>query len=334
MTSSAFNKKRWLYNHLDQILALKTQGLTLQAIIERLIKTEHMPFALTESLLSRYLKEFSDNQSSTLKTTTALENKIERQRDRITQQNNQIQNLNRRLERILERNEILIFEREETLERNRLLEKKFLDGEARLKDLRRYNGYNNVHWKVADLTEKNDEMLQSILMLERLSERLAKPHEENDEKIRQLTADNDELKKKLENSHLKINFIKKSYDSISAEKEKNIAEIQKLEQKIDHLEAQNSELSEQLSEVPKQSHQSDLNKIIELTNDRKKLIAERSELQMLSRRLRSDLSNSEHQRNEIKHDLYIVESHAKQRDLWRILAILMTCSTILLIIVM
>jgi uncharacterized coiled-coil DUF342 family protein len=74
------------------------------------------------------------------------------------------------------------------------LENKFLDFEARLKYLRRYNGYNNVHWKVADLAEKNDGFFQTILSLERRCESLAKPHEEANEKIEILQAEFEKLK--------------------------------------------------------------------------------------------------------------------------------------------
>jgi hypothetical protein len=41
-------------------------------------------------------------------------------------------------------------------------------------------------------------MFQSILMLERLSERLAKPHEEADEKIRQLETELSHIKQEYE----------------------------------------------------------------------------------------------------------------------------------------
>lgn len=157
-----------------------------------------MPFDLTESLLSRYLKEFSSDEKTTLKTKMALDHKIERQNERLERQNNEIQNLKRRLERVLERNQQITNESLELKERNRILENKFLSGEARLKDLRRYNGYNNVHWKIAELEQKNDEMFWSILHLERLSERLAKPHEEAHEKLQLLNQENQQLQNALD----------------------------------------------------------------------------------------------------------------------------------------
>ena len=79
MNSSSFNKKKWLKNHLNEILQLKKQGLTHLAIIQSLKKQQKMPFDLTESLLSRYLKEFSSDEKTTLKTKMALDHKIERQ---------------------------------------------------------------------------------------------------------------------------------------------------------------------------------------------------------------------------------------------------------------
>lgn len=276
---SEFNKKRWIQSHLNEVLSLKEQGLTYQSVIQVLKDQYNMPFDLTESLLSRYLNEFAKHDSTTLKTETALNSKIERQKKRLQSRNNEIQNLNRRLERIIERNESLLFENSEIKERNRLLENKFLDGEARLKDLRRYNGYNNVHWKVADLTEKNDEMFQSILMLERLSERLAAPHEEAAEKIEQLG--------------LKIH-------ALTEEKEA---------------------LGQQLSEKETPVIHQDQEKIEQLTQDRQRLIQEKSELTMYVRRLKSDLSNSEQQLRETSSSLYESRNNAKQRDLWRVLAL-------------
>lgn len=218
---SVFNKKKWIQSHLNETLNLKEQGLTYQGIIQSLKDQHNMPFDLTESLLSRYLNEFAKHDSTTLKTETALNSKIERQKDRLQSRNNEIQNLSRRLERIIERNEALLFENSEIQERNRLLENKFLDGEARLKDLRRYNGYNNVHWKVADLTEKNDEMFQSILMLERLSERLAAPHEEAAEKIEQLETE--------------LTEIKKDYADVKHKQVQSTEEIEQLEIRIHAL---------------------------------------------------------------------------------------------------
>lgn len=198
-SSSPFNKKKWLKKHLNDILTLKHQGMTHLAVID-VLKTQHtMPFELTESLLSRYLKEFNQDEKTSLKTKIALDSKVERQNNRLDRQNNEIQNLKRRLDRVLERNEYLFYENEELKDRNKILENKFLEGDARLKDLSRYNGYNNVHWKVAQLEERNDEFFQTILYLERLSERLAKPHEEANEKIQALTDQNKILEEDSKN---------------------------------------------------------------------------------------------------------------------------------------
>ena len=141
-----------------------------------------MPFELDESLLSRYLKEFSGGESTTLKTKTALTNKI----DRLTKQNNEIQNLKHRLDRIIDKNIHLDGENQSLKERNQVLENKFLDGEARLSNLQRYNGYDNLNWKIKELEQRNDDLFQTVLQLERLSERLAEPHEKATAAIEQL----------------------------------------------------------------------------------------------------------------------------------------------------
>lgn len=304
---SAFNKKQWIQSHLNEISNLKKQGLTYQGIIQSLKDQHNMPFDLTESLLSRYLNEFAKHESTTLKTETALSSKIERQKERLQSRNNEIQNLNRRLERVIERNESLLFENSEIKERNRLLENKFLDGEARLKDLRRYNGYNNVHWKVADLTEKNDEMFQSILMLERLSERLAAPHEEAAEKIEQLEEE--------------LAAIKQNYADVEHKQVQSTQEIEQLELKIYALTEEKEALEQQLSEKVVPVIQQDQEQVEQLTQDRQRLIQEKSELTMYARRLKSDLSNSEQQLRETSNSLYESRNNAKQRDLWRVIAL-------------
>ena len=307
----SFNKKKWLKNHLDNVLRLKKEGLTYQSIIQVLKKDLNMPFDLEESLLSRYLKEFAEDESTTLKTKTALTNKVERQIDRLTRQNNEIQNLKRRLDRMAEREMRFEIENKNLKERNRILENKFLDGEARLKDLRRYNGYNNVHWKVADLTEKNDEMFQSILMLERLSERLAKPHEEADEKIRQLESE--------------ISQIKGEYEQLEQNQLLSNQKNQQLELTINTLKNEKEALEKQLAERETPVIHQDQEKIEQLTQERQKFLQERNQLHMLSKRLKSDLSNSEQQLRETSNSLYESRNNAKQKDLWLVLAISFGC---------
>ena len=314
----SFNKKKWLKNHLDNVLRLKKEGLTYQSIIQVLKKDLNMPFDLEESLLSRYLKEFAEDESTTLKTKTALTNKVERQIDRLTRQNNEIQNLKRRLDRMAEREMKFEIENKNLKERNRILENKFLDGEARLKDLRRYNGYNNVHWKVADLTEKNDEMFQSILMLERLSERLAKPHEEADEKIRQLESE--------------ISQIKGEYEQLEQNQLLSNQKNQQLELTINTLKNEKEALEKQLAERETPVIHQDQEKIEQLTQERQKFLQERNQLHMLSKRLKSDLSNSEHQLREISHLLNESRNNAKQKDLWRVLALSFGCLAIIFLL--
>lgn len=314
----SFNKKKWLKNHLDNVLRLKKEGLTYQSIIQVLKKDLNMPFDLEESLLSRYLKEFAEDESTTLKTKTALTNKVERQIDRLTRQNNEIQNLKRRLDRMAEREMRFEIENKNLKERNRILENKFLDGEARLKDLRRYNGYNNVHWKVADLTEKNDEMFQSILMLERLSERLAKPHEEADEKIRQLEDE--------------ISQIKGEYEQLEQNQRLSNQEIKQLELTINTLKNEKQALEKQLAEKETPIIHQDQEKIEQLTQERQKFLQERNQLQMLSKRLKSDLSNSEHHLSEVSNLLHESRSNVKHKDLWRVLALSFGCLAIIFLL--
>lgn len=314
----SFNKKKWLKNHLDNVLRLKKEGLTYQSIIQVLKKDLNMPFDLEESLLSRYLKEFAEDESTTLKTKTALTNKVERQIDRLTRQNNEIQNLKRRLDRMTEREMKFEIENKNLKERNRILENKFLDGEARLKDLRRYNGYNNVHWKVADLTEKNDEMFQSILMLERLSERLAKPHEEADEKIRQLESE--------------ISQIKGEYEQLEQNQLLSNQKNQQLELTINTLKNEKEALEKQLAERETPVIHQDQEKIEQLTQERQKFLQERNQLHMLSKRLKSDLSNSEHKLREVSNLLHESRNNAKQKDLWRVLALSFGCLAIIFLL--
>ena len=199
---SIFNKKKWIRNHLDEILRQKKQGLTHQAVIQYLNEQQNMPFELSESLFSRYLKDFAEDEATYKKVNHSLSQKVERQNERLTRQNNEIQNLNRRLERVLERDIDLDFDNQNLKERNRILENKFLEGEARLKDLRRYSGYGNLNWKIKDLAEKNDDLFQSVLQLEQLSEQLAEPQEAANEKIEQLSAENEALQADLKRSQI------------------------------------------------------------------------------------------------------------------------------------
>ncbi len=314
----SFNKKKWLRNHLDDVLRLKKEGLTYQSIIQVLKKDLNMPFDLEESLLSRYLKEFAEDESTTLKTKTALTNKVERQIDRLTRQNDEIQNLKRRLDRMAEREMKFEIENKNLKERNRILENKFLDGEARLKDLRRYNGYNNVHWKVADLTEKNDEMFQSILMLERLSERLAKPHEEADEKIRQLETE--------------LSHIKQEYEQLEQNQVLLNQEITELKANLHTLKSEKQALQLQLAQKETPIIHQDQEKIDQLTQERQKFLQERNQLHMLSKRLKSDLSNSDHQLREVSNLLNESQNNAKQKDLWRVLALSFGCLAVIFLL--
>lgn len=315
---TAFNKKKWLRNHLDDILRLKNDGLTYNSIIESLKKELKMPFELNESLLSHYLKEFAENESSTLKTKTSLVNKVDRQRDRITHLNNEIQNLKRRLDRMAEREVKLEIANTNLKERNRILENKFLDGDARIEDLLRYKGLHNSKWKIAELEQKNDELFQTVLMLERHAERLAKPHEQADEKIRQ-----------LENE---LSQIKEEYEQLEQNHRLSNQEIKQLELTISTLKNEKQALEKKLAEKETPIIHQDQEKIDQLTQERQKFLQERNQLHMLSKRLKSDLSNSEHQLREISHLLYESRNNAKQKDLWRVLALSFGCLAIIFLL--
>lgn len=315
---TAFNKKKWLRNHLDDILRLKNDGLTYNSIIESLKKELKMPFELNESLLSHYLKEFAENESSTLKTKTSLVNKVDRQRDRITHLNNEIQNLKRRLDRMAEREVKLEIANTNLKERNRILENKFLDGDARIEDLLRYKGLHNSKWKIAELEQKNDELFQTVLMLERHAERLAKPHEQADEKIRQ-----------LENE---LSQIKEEYEQLEQNQRLSNQELKQLELTINTLKNEKQALEKQLAEKETPIIHQDQEKIDQLTQERQKFLQERNQLHMLSKRLKSDLSNSEHQLREISHLLYESRNNAKQKDLWRVLALSFGCLAIIFLL--
>ena len=314
----SFNKKKWLRNHLDDVLRLKKEGLTYQSIIQVLKKDLNMPFDLEESLLSRYLKEFAEDESTTLKTKTALTNKVERQIDRLTRQNNEIQNLKRRLDRMAEREMQMQIQNTELKERNQVLENKFLDGDARIEDLLRYKGLHNSKWKIAELEQKNDELFQTVLMLERHTERLAKPHEQADEKIRQ-----------LENE---LSQIKEEYEQLEQNHRLSNQEIKQLELTISTLKNEKQALEKQLAEKETPIIHQDQEKIDQLTQERQKFLQERNQLQMLSKRLKSDLSNSEHQLSEVSHLLHESRNNAKQKDLWRVLALSFGCLAIIFLL--
>ena len=303
----SFNKKKWLRNHLDDVLRLKKEGLTYQSIIQVLKKDLNMPFDLDESLLSRYLKEFAENESTTLKTKTALTNKVERQTDRLTRQNNEIQNLKRRLDRMAEREMQMHIQNTQLKERNQVLENKFLDGDARIEELLRYKGLHNSKWKIAELEQKNDDLFQTVLMLERRAERAEVPLEQAHEKIT-----------KLENE---LSQIRQEYEELEQNQLLSNQKIKQLEVTINTLKNEKQALEKQLAEKETPIIHQDQEKIDQLTQERQKFLQERNQLHMLSKRLKSDLSNSEHQLSEVSNLLHEIRNNAKQKDLWHVLAL-------------
>lgn len=311
----SFNKKKWLRNHLDDVLRLKKEGLTYQSIIQVLKKDLNMPFDLEESLLSRYLKEFAEDESTTLKTKTALTNKVERQIDRLTRQNNEIQNLKRRLDRMAEREIQMQMQNAQLKERNEVLENKFLDGDARIEELLRYKGLHNSKWKIAELEQKNDELFQTVLMLERRAERAEEPIEQAHEKIIQ-----------LEN---KLSQIKQEYEQLEQNQLLPNQEITELKANLHILKSEKEALQLQLSQKETPVIHQDQEKIEQLTQERQKFLQERNQLHMLSKRLKSDLSNSEHQLSEVSNLLHESRNNEKQKDLWRFLALSFGCLAII-----
>lgn len=312
---TSFNKKKWLRNHLDDVLRLKKEGLTYQSIIQVLKKDLNMPFDLEESLLSRYLKEFAEDESTTLKTKTALTNKVERQIDRLTRQNNEIQNLKRRLDRMAEREMQMQIQNTQLKERNQVLENKFLDGDARIEELLHYKGLHNSKWKIADLEQKNDNLFQTVLMLERRAEQAEVPLEKAHEKIT-------ELKNELSQ-------IKQEYEQLEQNQILSNQEITQLKSNLHALKEEKQALQLQLSQKETPVIRQDQEKIEQLTQERQKFLQERNQLHMLSKRLKSDLSNSEHQLSEVSNLLHESRNNAKQKDLWRILAISFGCLAVI-----
>ncbi len=302
---SVFNKKKWLRNYLEEILRLKKQGSTHQAIIQHLTEQQNMPFDLSESLLSRYLKEFAEDESTYKKVNDKLHNRIERKNDRLAEKNHEIQNLKRRLERTLERNLHLDVENECLKDRNRILEDKFLDGEARFKNLERYKGLHNVRQKFRELEEKNDGFFQTILSLERRCESLAKPHEEANEKIEILQAENEKLKHDFDLIQAELEESKQRVSSLPQDQ----SAIQRLKEKIVQLTTENKTLSSKLSETETALQQK---RTAELVEEDPQMLNPIVAMKLHIKRLQSDLKRNEGLLRETANELSNSEISAKK----------------------
>ena len=302
---SVFNKKKWLRNYLEEILRLKKQGSTHQAIIQHLTEQQNMPFDLSESLLSRYLKEFSEDESTYKKVNDNLQNRLERKNDRLAEKNHEIQNLKRRLERVLERNLHFDVENECLKDRNRILEDKFLDGEARFKNLERYKGLHNVRQKFRELEEKNDDFFQTILSLERRCESLAKPHEEANEKIEILQAENEKLKHDFDLIQAELEESKQRVSSLPQDQ----SAIQLLKEKIVQLTTENKTLSSKLSEIETALQQK---RTSELVQDDPQMLNPIVSMKLHIKRLQNDLKKSEGLLRETANELSNSEISAKK----------------------
>ena len=302
---SVFNKKKWLRNYLEEILRLKKQGSTHQAVIQHLTEQQNMPFDLSESLLSRYLKEFSEDESTYKKVNDNLQNRLERKNDRLAEKNHEIQNLKRRLERVLERNLHFDVENECLKDRNRILEDKFLDGEARFKNLERYKGLHNVRQKFRELEEKNDDFFQTILSLERRCESLAKPHEEANEKIEILQAENEKLKHDFDLIQAELEESKQRVSSLPQDQ----SAIQRLKEKIVQLTTENKTLSSKLSETETALQQK---RTAELVEEDPQMLNPIIAMKLHIKRLQSDLKRNEGLLRETANELSNSEISAKK----------------------
>ena len=302
---SVFNKKKWLRNYLEEILRLKKQGSTHQAIIQHLTEQQNMPFDLSESLLSRYLKEFAEDESTYKKVNDNLHNRIEQKNDRLAEKNHEIQNLKRRLERVLERNLHFDVENECLKDRNRILEDKFLDGEARFKNLERYKGLHNVRQKFRELEEKNDDFFQTILSLERRCESLAKPHEEANEKIEILQAENEKLKHDFDLIQAELEESKQRVSSLPRDQ----STIQHLKEKLTQLNAENKALSSKLSETETVLQQK---RTAELLEEDPQMLNPIVAMKLHIKRLQSDLKRNEGLLRETANELSNSEISAKK----------------------
>lgn len=302
---SVFNKKKWLRNHLEEILLLKKQGSTHQAVIQHLTEQQNMPFDLSESLLSRYLKEFAEDESTYKKVNDNLHNRIEQKNDRLAEKNHEIQNLKRRLERVLERNLHFDVENECLKDRNRILEDKFLDGEARFKNLERYKGLHNVRQKFRELEEKNDDFFQTILSLERRCESLAKPHEEANEKIEILQAENEKLKHDFDLIQAELEESKQRVSSLPQDQ----SAIQRLKEKIVQLTTENKTLSSKLSETETALQQK---RTAELVEEDPQMLNPIVAMKLHIKRLQSDLKRNEGFLRETANELSNSEISAKK----------------------
>ena len=256
-------------------------------------------------MLSRYLKEFSEDESTYKKVNDNLQNRLERKNDRLAEKNHEIQNLKRRLERVLERNLHFDVENECLKDRNRILEDKFLDGEARFKNLERYKGLHNVRQKFRELEEKNDDFFQTILSLERRCESLAKPHEEANEKIEILQAENEKLKHDFDLIQAELEESKQRVSSLPQDQ----SAIQRLKEKIVQLTTENKTLSSKLSETETALQQK---RTAELVEEDPQMLNPIVAMKLHIKRLQSDLKRNEGLLRETANELSNSEISAKK----------------------
>jgi len=199
------------------------------------------------------------------------------------------------------------------------LENKFLDGDARIEELLRYKGLHNSKWKIAELEQKNDELFQTVLMLERRAERAEEPLKQAHDQITQLETE--------------LSQIKGEYEQLEQNQLLSNQKIKQLELTINSLKNEKQALEKQFAEKESLVIHQDQEKIEQLTQERQKFLQERNQLHMLSKRLKSDLSNSEHQLSEVSNLLHESRNNAKQKDLWRVLALSFGCLAVIFFLI-
>jgi chromosome segregation ATPase len=189
--------------------------------------------------------------------------------------------------------------------RNRILEDKFLGGEARFKNLERYKGLHNVRQKFRELEEKNDDFFQTILSLERRCESLAQPHEKANEQIEILQAENEKLKHDFDLIQVELEESKQRVSSLPQDE----SAIQHLKEKLTQLNAENKALSLKLSEAETALQQK---RTAELVQEDPQMLNPIVSMKLHIKRLQNDLKKSEGLLRETANELSNSEMSAKK----------------------
>ena len=162
-----------------------------------------------------------------------------------------------------------------------------------------------MHWKVADLAEKNDDFFQTILSLERRCESLAKPHEEANKKIEILQAENEKLKHDFDLIQAELEESKQRVSSLPQDQ----SAIQLLKEKIVQLTTENKTLSSKLSEIETALQQK---RTAELVEEDPQMLNPIVSMKLHIKRLQSDLKRNEGLLRETANELSNSEISAKK----------------------